>query len=221
MTRIEIETHYMKPYRRLLQLLSILIFCSSVAADPCGKDGMSVLRSNDDSSFLFYLFRPGPDIYFALDGKQISFPNGMSGPRRFVIDGIFFESLIVKPSEFMKVEKSVADLDMLKAHRQHEVEYIQKTPSPLKQFAELGPRRKAAEQGQPEFTFYLWQMSSADDPKGARQYFLTSVSNNEVVVLTAIVRDDAANARAMQAFQTYAASFQHVLKKEQCPEKSK
>ena len=187
-------------------------------ASPCGKSGMTALRANDDTGFLFYLFREGPDIYFALSGKEISFPNGLDGPRRFIIDGIAYESLIVKPKDFMKSDKGISDLEILKGHQRYEFDYLLKSPSPLKQFVELGPRTKAAANGQPDFTFYLWQARVPDDSKGTRQYFLTSVSNGEVVVLTAIVRNESADDLAMQAFQSYASSFQHVLKKEQCPE---
>ena len=180
---------------------------------------MTSLRANDGSGFLFYVFRESPDLYFALTGKQISFPNGTSGPRRFIIDGILYESLLVKPAEFMKPDKGVADLDVLKKHQTYEFDHMQKTPTPLRKLVELGPRVKAAANGQPSFTFYLWEALDPRDQSGTRQYFLTTVSAGEVVVLTAIVRDQLAEDTAMQAFESYSGSFQHVLKKKDCPDK--
>ncbi|MCU1268159.1 MAG: hypothetical protein JWM21_4477 [Acidobacteria bacterium] len=200
-------------------LLFMLGSSASAAPSPCGKNGMTSLRANDGSGFLFYVFRESPDLYFALTGKQISFPNGTSGPRRFIIDGNFYENLMVQPTDFMKPEQGVADLDILKKHQAYEFDYMQKTPTPLRKLVELGPRVKAAANGQPGFTFYLWAALDPRDQNGARQYFLTTVSAGEVVVLTAIVRDQSANDRAMQAFESYANSFQHVLKKKDCPEK--
>jgi len=108
---------------------------------------------------------------------------------------------------------------MLKRHQRYEFAYLQSTPTPLKEFAELGPRSKPAGRGQPAFTFYLWLARAPGDEKGTRQYFLTTVSDSEVIVLTAIVPNESAAELAMQSFQTYAASFQHVLRKEDCPAK--
>ena len=200
-----------------LALLILLSFSNAVAS-PCGTSGMTALRANDGNGFLFYLFRKGPDIYFSLDGKEISFPEGTNGPRRFVIDGILYESLLLKPEEFMKSAKGIPELDILKAHQRYEFDYISKSPSPLKQLEEVGPRKKAAAAGEPGFTFYLWLIKAPQDSTGPRQYFLTSVSNNEVVVLSAMMQDQSAEDRVMKAFETYASSFQHVLKKDQCPE---
>jgi len=73
--------------------------------------------------------------------------------------------------------------------------------------------------GQPSFIFYLWGAVDPRDKNGTRQYFLTTVSAGDVVVLTAIVRDQSAADLAMLAFESYVDSFQHVLKKEQCPGK--
>lgn len=202
-------------------LIILVLFSPSLAStSPCGKSGMTVSRANDGSGYIFYIFRDGPDFAFALPGKEISFPNGMSGPRRFLIDGILFESLLVKPSAFMKSEKGVADLDILKKHQAYEFEYMQKTPTPLKKLVELGPREKPAAYGQPSFTFYLWEAADPRDPKGTRQYFLSTVSGGEVAVLSAIVPGEAKEGEAMQAFNSYASSFQHILKKEQCPERA-
>jgi len=108
---------------------------------------------------------------------------------------------------------------MLKRHQRYEFAYLQSTSTPLKEFAELGPRSKPAGRGQPAFTFYLWLARAPGDEKGTRQYFLTTVSDSEVIVLTAIVPNESAAELAMQSFQTYAASFQHVLRKEDCPAK--
>jgi len=203
-------------------ILLLLMFVSSAFAlpSPCGKSGMTALRANDGDGFLFYVFRENPDIYFALTGKQISFPDGTKGPRRFVIDGIFYENLLVKPADFMKPEKGVADLDILKKHQTYEFDYMQKTSTPLKKLVELGPRNKAAANGQPGLTFYLWEAADPRDQNGARQYFLTTVSAGEVVVLTAIVRDQSLEDLAMEAFERYVSSFQLVLDKKDCPPKS-
>ena len=120
-------------FLRVLSALLVMAVTTVVAiASPCGKSGMTALRANDGGGFLFYLFRDGPDIYFALSGKEISFPNGVDGPRRFIIDGIMYESLIVKPKDFMKSEKALSDLEILKEHQRYEFDYILKSPRSLK-----------------------------------------------------------------------------------------
>lgn len=202
-------------------LIVVVLFSSAFASGwPCGKSGMTVLRANAGSGYIFYIYRDGPDFAFELPGEEISFPNGTSGPRRFFIDGILFESLLVKPADFMKSEKGVADLDILKKHQAFEFEFMQTTPTPLKKLVELGPQEKPAAYGQPSFTFYLWAAADLRDPKGARQYFLTTVSGGEVALLSAIVANEAKEGAAMQAFKRYASSYQHILKKEQCLEKA-
>jgi hypothetical protein len=199
-------------------LIVLVFFSSSAQASPCGKAGWTGLRANDGSGFLFYIFRDAPDLYFGLSGKEISFPDGAKSPPKFFIDGILYQSLLVEPTEFMKSGASVtADLDILKKHQTYEFDFMQKTPTPLRKLVEIGPRIKPAENGQPSFTFYLWMALDPRDQSGARQYFLTTVSSGHVVVLSAIVRDQTADELAMQAFEKYARSFRHVLKKEECP----
>src|SRR6266496_6274346 len=102
-------------------LLLLLIFFRSASGFPlpCGKSGWTGLRANDDSGFIFYLYRDVPDIYFLLSGRQISFPDKSRTPPQFVIDGVFYQTKFVKPSEFTKVEKGVADLDILKQHERY------------------------------------------------------------------------------------------------------
>lgn len=203
-------------------LLVLMFFSTGTAvASPCGRDGWTALRANDGSGYLFYIFRDTPDLYFALSGKEISFPDGVKSRLEFFIDGILYQSLLVKPTEFMKIEAGVADLDILYKHQKYEFDFMQKTPTPLRKLVEHGPRVKATANGQPSFTFYLWEAIDPRDQNGSRQYFLTTVSAGHVVVLSAIVRDQAADDIAMQAFESYANSFRHVLKKEDCPEKAK
>lgn len=203
---------------KLPVLLGIFtLFSVAGLASPCGKSGMTVVRAYSGKEFVLYVFREGPDIAFQLQGKEISFPNGFTGPKTFNIAGIHFESLFVKVGDFMK-SKDASDLEILKKHREYEFEYIQKTPSPLKQLIELGPRERPAGNKQPAFTFYLWKASNPLDPKGTSQFFLTTVSGGEVAVLSAIVPDQSNEPAVMQAFQSYVSSFQHILQKEQCPE---
>jgi hypothetical protein len=195
--------------------------CAAAAfSSPCNGSGMTALRADDGGGYLFYVFREGPDIYFAINGEKISFPEGTDGPRRFVVDGIFYESLLVKPSEFMKPELGISELEILKKHKAYDFDFLQKSGTPLKQAVELGPQVKPPAAGQPSFTFFLWKAVDPKNENGTRQYFLTTVSGGDVVVLTAIVPNQAADDKAMAAFQTYAGSFQHVLKKEQCPEET-
>ncbi|MFN7948419.1 MAG: hypothetical protein U0Z53_23915 [Blastocatellia bacterium] len=209
----------MKKKINFLLLIGILFLPAIVFPDPCGKTGMTALRANDGKGFLFYLFREKPDLYFALPGREISFPSGTSGPKRFLIDGILYETLLVKTTEFIKAEKGLTDLDILKKYQAYEFAYLQKTPTPLQKLVELGPREKAGGKEQPKFTFYLWEVTDPKNEDGPRQYFLTTISSGEVVVLTAVVREQSSEDTAMQAFESYARSFQHVLKKEQCPQK--
>jgi hypothetical protein len=200
----------------------VLLTClgsASAFPSPCAKSGWTGLRANDGSGFIFYVYRDAPDIYFLVTGRQISFPDKSKTPPQFFIDGIFYQSLLVKPSEFMKVEKGVADLDILKQHEKYEWDFTQKTPTPLRKLDELGPRVKAASKGQPAFTFYLWVTRDPRDPHGSRQYYLTTVSNGDLVVLTAIVGNDAQDNLAFEAFESYITSFQHVLNKKDCPDK--
>ena len=205
--------------RGLLVLIGVLFLPTFAFTGPCGKSGMTALRANDGKGFLFYIFRENPDLYFALPGKEISFPNGTSGPKRFLIDGILYENLLVKTSDFIKTEKGLTDLDILKKYQAYEFEYLRKTPTPLQKLVELGSRVKAESKEQPSFTFYLWEVIDPKNEDGARQYFLTTISGGEVVVLTAVVREQSLEDAAMQGFESYARSFQHVLKKEQCPQK--
>jgi hypothetical protein len=201
-------------------LLLLTCFASASAFPwPCAKSGWTGLRANDGSGFIFYIYRDAPDVYFLLSGRQISFPDKSKTPPQFFIDGIFYQTLIVKPSEFMKSNEGIADLDVLKAHEKYEWDFAQKTPTPLRKLDELGPRVKAASKGQPAFTFYLWAARDPKDLHGSRQYYLTTVSGGDVVVLTAIVANDAQDDVAFQAFESYITYFQHVLDKKNCPEK--
>jgi hypothetical protein len=194
------------------------IMSASAFPSPCAKSGWTGLRANDGSGFIFYLYRDAPDLYFLLTGRQVSFPEGPKKPQYF-IDGVFYQSLFVKPSEFMKGEKGVSDLDVLKQHEKYEWDFMQKTPTPLRKLDELGPRVKPASKGQPEFTFYLWAARDPKDLHGSRQYFLTTISSGDVVVLSAVVANDTQDELAFQAFESYITFFQHVLDKKNCPDK--
>jgi hypothetical protein len=200
-------------------LLLGTVFSAFAFPSPCAKSGWTGLRANDGSGFIFYVYRDAPDIYYLLTGRQISFPDKSKTPPQFFIDGIFYQTVLVKPSEFMKVEKGVADLEILKQHEKYEWDFMQKTPTPLRKLDELGPRVKAASKGQPGFTFYLWAARDPKDSHGSRQYFLTTVSGGDVVVLSAVVANDAQDEIAFQAFESYITYFQHVLDKKNCPDK--
>lgn len=190
----------------------------AAAAAPCGNSGMTVLRADSGSGYIFYGFRSGPDFGFMLPRKQVGRPRDLSGRRMFTIDGISFESLVVSTSEFIRTTKGVSDLHVLEQHQAHEFGFIQKSPSPLKRLVVFGPREKPASNGQPGFTFYLWSVADPRDANGPRQYFLSTVSGGDVVVLTATVPNQAGEGVAMGAFDAYASSFQHVLNKGGCPD---
>jgi hypothetical protein len=202
-----------------------LLFCVAamvnVQASPCGSSGMTVVKAFDGQEFVIYLFRKGSDVAFQLPGADLSFPNGQTGPKRFVIDGILFEALLVPSSDFLKSKDKLSDLEILKKHREWEVDYLSKGPGSLSKFVEIGPRERPAHSQQPSSTFYLWEMINPTDMKGARQYYLSTITEGEVIVLTAILADDSKDSIAMKAFQSFASSFQLVLKKEQCPEVKK
>jgi hypothetical protein len=208
-----------------VKLIIVVVFLlmrfvpASGSPSPCAKSGWTGLRANDGRGFILYVYRDAPDIYFLLSGRQISFPDKSKTPPQFFIDGVFYQTLLVKPSEFMKIEKGVTDLDILKQHQKYEWEFMQKTATPLRKLDELGPRVKAASKGQPTFTFYLWTTLDPNDPHGGRQYFLTTVSNGDVVVLSAMVGNDAQDNLALEALESYISHFQHVLNKKDCPQK--
>ena len=207
---------------KLILSALIILMCSidvSVFPSPCAKSGWTGLRANDGSGFILYVYRDAPDVYFLLTGRQISFPDGNKTPPKFFIDGILYQSLLVKPSEFMKIAKGAADLDVLKQHEKYEWDFMQKTPTPLRKLDELGPRTKAASNRQPAFTFYLWAARDPMDLHGSRQYFLTTVSGGDVIVLSAIVSNDEQENLAFNAFESYITFFQHVLDKKDCPDK--
>jgi hypothetical protein len=65
----------------------------------------------------------------------------------------------------------------------------------------------------------LWAARDPRDEHGSRQYFLTTVSDGDVVVLTAVVANDAQDNIAFDAFEGYITSFQHILNKKDCPDK--
>jgi uncharacterized protein YbgA (DUF1722 family) len=202
-----------------LFLLATVFSSAAAFPSPCAKSGWTGLRADDGSGFIFYVYRDAPDIYFLLTGVQTSFPDKSKTPPQFFIDGVFYQTLLVKPSQFMKVEKGVADLDILKQHQKYEWDFMQKTPTPLRKLDELGPRVKAASSEQPSFTFYLWAAVDPKDAHGSRQYFLTTVSKGDVFVLSAMVANDTQANLAFDAFESYISYFQHILSKKDCPDK--
>ena len=179
---------------------------------------MTVVKADSGDQFVLYVFREGPDAAFQLPGNEISFPDGTARRKVFSIGSIVFETLFAKTADFIKAGETLSDLEVLKKHKDYEFGFVKKTPSPLTKLVEIGPRERPARGGQPGFTFYLWQIMNPKDANGASQYFLTTVSAGDVVVLSAIVPAAANENEALQAFQSYAASFQHILRKDQCPE---
>src|SRR5688572_1871498 len=141
-------------------------FTIAAVASPCGKGGMTVVKAFSGDAFVIYSFRDGADVAFQLPGTDISFPNGLTGPKRFTVDGVYFETLFAKTDPFMKSAKGSSDIEILRKHREYEIEYIQKSASPLKSFVELGPRERPARNNQPAFTFYLWKMVGPSEPDG-------------------------------------------------------
>jgi hypothetical protein len=213
----------MKTFKLLVLFGGMLLLAGSAlgAMSPCGTDGMTVVKADGGGKYVVYAFREGPDVAFQIPGKDMSFPNGTTGPKIFTLDGVVFETLFVKTADFVKPTTGKSDMDILNAHREFDVAYIQKLGGPLQKFVELGPRERPAANGQPAFTFYLWQMIDPLKPRGPSQYFLTTVTGGEVAVLSAIVKDEPSVDVAMDAFQSYAGSFQHILRKTQCPDAAK
>ena len=197
----------------------IFSFSNNAFALPCSSSGMDVSKANDGSGFIFYIYREKSDIAALIPGKDISFPGGFSGPKQFVIDGIHYEIANVKLSDFTD-KPGESDLQVLKKHTAYEQKYIVDSKvSPLTKMVNHGERTKDKSHGQPEFTFYLWQAIDPEDESGPSQFYLSTVTDKEVVLLSAIVKDkDSAN-RFMKISSAYASTFQHILSKDKCLKK--
>ena len=212
----------MKPLKFFSLVVGLFLLAGHAwAITPCGTSGMTVVKADSGGRYVVYAFREGPDVAFQVPGTDMSFPNGTTGSKMFTLDGVVFETLFVKTADFIKPTTGKSDLEILKEHRDFDVAFIQKAGGALQKMVELGPRDRPASNGQPAFTFYLWQMIDPKKPRGASQYFLTTVTSGEVAVLSAIVPDEAKLDVAMTAFESYASSFQHILRKTQCPDPTK
>lgn len=197
-----------------------LIISSNLYANPCAKNGMDVLKANDGSGYIFYIYRKNTDLVFVIPGKEISFPSGFSGPKRFFIDGLLYEIVVVDESDFLKSKQYLSDDEVLNAHMAYEEKYILDSHlSPLTKMVESGINVKSATATQPEFSFNLWQSKDPKNENGPSQYYVSTVTSGEVVYLSVISKSSNEASQVMGALHGYTDSFQHILNKQQCPKK--
>jgi hypothetical protein len=185
---------------------------------PCATRGMDVLRANDGSGYIFYVYRDSVDFGFMLTGKTISFPEGFEGKKRFTIDGIVYEVVMLDPSIFMKNERNTSQSEMLKQYQEYTTDTIKKVGSPLTSITDLGSREKDGSNGKPGFIFHLFVAVKPLDPTGPREYFLSTISEGEVVVLSAIALTQAEDPSVTEAFELYAQTFKHIVDRQECPD---
>lgn len=154
---------------KIMKVICLLVLMSvsspSVLASPCDRDGWTALHADDGGGYLFYLFREIPDVYFAIPGKKMSFPDGIKESPQFIIDGILYQSLLVKPTEFMKLEKGVVDLDILKKHQTYEFDYMQDTDTAPEARRTRSARKR---RGRGTAKFYLLPVAGCRSARAGR-----------------------------------------------------
>lgn len=190
-----------------------------VQAAHCAPPGqVNVFKAAEGGSFIFYPSASYGDTVFAIPGEAFRKDAGAPPDKtEFFVDGIHYEFITTNKAEFIGASKDIDDATVLAKYAAYENRFAQSVGTTLTEFQDLGNREKDASQGNPKFTFKLWLLKNPKDPKGPRQYYLTTVVGDRVASLSAIIQDTSFEAQAMSAFNSFASSFQYVAPDQACP----
>ena len=202
---------------RLALAFVLALVGADASGSPCGPPGTTGLfRQNDKMGYFLQrnfatrsLYLQFPGTSFTIDKRTPDFVNA------FTLDGVYYQSLATKTDLFRNKRGPTTDAEVLARHAHWEVAAAKSSPSPLTRFEDLGNRVRPASRGTPELTFKLWRLYSPTDA-GMSQYFLTTVVDEEVVVLSAIPSRAAGSKTAfLRTAGTYASAF-HYLRANEC-----
>lgn len=202
-------------------LISASIFSQPALALHCGVPGAyTAVQTADGQRVIVLLSREPGDVMFAFTGSDLHNDTDMPSGNRLqvVLDGLHYSYFEVLKSEFLKPdEATLDDATVLARHAEWERLSLTKAHGPLSEFADMGNRTRDAHGANSAYTFKAWQMQEPEHHERIRQVFVTTVSGDRVIVLSAIATNQAEWTRVMSAMSMYSNSYALIPEKNGCP----
>jgi hypothetical protein len=184
-------------------------------ANPCGPPGQTQsFRQNNQQGYFLQKNVARRSLFLAFPGQAFQIDrNAPAYTNAFTLDGIYYQSLTTPTESFKRGKGPVSVSGILARHAKWEFDAARISPTPLKQFEDLGNAPREASSGTPELTFKMWRLYN--EPKnGPSQYFLTTVVDDEVIVLSAVVPSPAAAAAFFRVSREYTSRFRYLRNNE-------
>jgi hypothetical protein len=174
-------------WRMFFLFFSVLFLGSVYLHSQCPNTGQTkVIKPDQGTGYLFYMFLGDSSFVYFLDGKKFSF-NDKDDPGRTIIfiDDIAYESILVDRIELATYVKSSKAIDVLRAQAKHHQDHF-KGVDPSMVITDYGPSGGDTPEDR---VFYLWKKESAPGKKPATQYLLSTLIKDGVVVLSIMLRE--------------------------------
>jgi hypothetical protein len=174
------------------------------------------MKPSQGTGYYFYRFLGDSSFRYFLDGKTFSYDDKSKSGRTFIfIDDFGYELILVEKSNFEKYVNSSNPIDILRAQAKHEQDYY-KGVDPSMVIKDFGPASTENPDGSAGRTFYLWKKENAAGTEAARQYLVSTLVKDRVVMLSVMVlKASTSEDDVLQQIQRYTSRFD-LISGEQC-----
>lgn len=185
---------------KLLPLVMLVLLAPVAHAASCGKaGGAKIFNQEAGGGYVMHLYLAERDLQLVFPGETLVQDKPAPDPAfEFSVDGILYQVLATPVAPLPDGEARPDDATLLERHAAAEVKYSRQQATPLWKFEDLGTRRL----DDTPFTMKVWRLS--DTHGQVSQYFATSIVDDEVVSMSAILT----NARSQEPrFRTVLAAY--------------
>jgi len=183
--RLTTKSLLLTDWRTLFLFSSALLVGTVGLYAQCPDTGQTkVIKPAQGTGYRFYKFLGDRSFVYFLDGKTFSF-NDKDDPGKTLIfiDDFAYEPILVEKSGFEQYVKSSKPIDILRAQAKHQQDYFKKS-FPSMVITDYGPSARKNPDGSDDRLFYLWKKENPPGSIDARQYLVSTLIKDGVVVLS-------------------------------------
>lgn len=203
--------------RAIIHLSSVILLGTVCLHSQCPDTGQTkVIKPSEGTGYYFYRFLGDSSFRYFLDGKTFRYDDKSDPGRTFVfIDDFGYESIMVEKADWEKYVKGSNASDILRAQAKEEQDYYKGT-DPSMVITDYGPASRKNPDGSEDRLFYLWKKENPSGKDAARQFLVSTLVKDRVVLLSVMVlKASTSEDDVFVEIQKYTSHFD-MLSSDQC-----